>query len=207
MPISLVRPLFFYESEALDSCVPVNQIWFENSLITPSQAVHTAVTHDTISATWENGSCELTWAGFLATVQKFELVARYGMARRSHQSSSLCDLPAKTPAFCLGLRANLVAMGASERAMNQSTTPQAVERGKLRRVHRGGGGVHRCQWTPLEVSSFISVSKSTACALTASTCEHVFTIDHGCISSHAHATFIQLSLFQGSDRCKARKTV
>ena len=51
------------------------------------------------------------------------------------------------------------------------------------------GGVHRCQWTPLEVSSF--VSKSTACALTA--CEHVFAIDHGRVSSHAHATFIQLS--------------
>ena len=50
-------------------------------------------------------------------------------------------------------------------------------------------GVRCCQWTPLEVSSF--VSKSTACALTA--CEHVFAIDHGRVSSHAHATFIQLS--------------
>ena len=29
----------------------------------------------------------------------------------------------------------------------------------------GGGGVHRCQWTPLEVSSFVSKSKAyTACA-------------------------------------------
>ena len=54
------------------------------------------------------------------------------------------------------------------------------------------GGVHRCQWTPLEVSSFVSTcSKSFACALTA--CEHVFAIDHGRVSSHAHATFIQLS--------------
>ena len=49
------------------------------------------------------------------------------MAMASNQSSSFRDLPAKTPEFCLGLRANLVAIGIRECAMNQST-PQAVER-------------------------------------------------------------------------------
>ena len=42
---------------------------------------------------------------------------------------------------------------------------------------------------PLQVSSF--VLNSTACAFTA--CEHVFVIDPGRVSSHAAATFIQLS--------------
>ena len=55
------------------------------------------------------------------------------------------------------------------------------------------GGVHRCQWTPLEVSSFVSNSTAYACALRAST----FSRSIGRVSSHAHAcmhaTFIQLS--------------
>ena len=64
-------------------------------------------------------------------------------------------------------------------------------------------GVHRCQWTPLEVSSF--ASKSTASALTA--CEHVFAIDHDRVSSHAHATFIQLSRIWSLQSAKASSTV
>ena len=71
----------------------------------------------------------------------------------------------------------------------------------------GGGGVHRCQWTPLEVSSFVSTcSKSTACALTA--CEHVFAIDHGPRVAVFHRMRMRRSFnFQGFDCCRARKTM
>ena len=66
----------------------------------------------------------------------------------------------------------------------------AIRQHANRRVHRGG--------SPLPMNPprsfkfrFNTCSKSFACALTE--CEHVFAIDHGRVSSHAHATFIQLS--------------
>ena len=56
----------------------------------------------------------------------------------------------------------------------------------------GGGGGSPLPMNPPRSFKFrFNMFKNFACALTA--CEHVFAIDHGRVSSHAHATFIQLS--------------
>ena len=72
------------------------------------------------------------------------------------------------------------------------------------------GGVHRCQWTPLEVSSFVSLTFKFNGICMPAHCGRARFRDRSAVfhnSSHAHACMRRSFNFQGSDRCRARKTV